>query len=60
MISARGVRVWCGAMGLLLIRKDYWTAIGTSDRYFYYTQTENFQYFEQRILSGYNMRMLSG
>ena len=37
-----GGRVWCGAVGLLAIGGDYWTAGGRSDREFcYYTKTEN-------------------
>ena len=42
MITVAGWRVWRGAVGLLAIGGDYWTAVGRSDRAFcYYTKTEN-------------------
>jgi hypothetical protein len=32
--------------GTAAYRGDYWTAVGTSDRLFYYTQTKNIRHFE--------------
>jgi hypothetical protein len=35
-----------GVQGTAGYRGDYWTAVGTSDRLFCYTQTENVGHFE--------------
>jgi len=42
MITVAGGCVWRGAVGLLAIGGDYWTADGRGDREFcYYTKTES-------------------